>query len=88
MTKDYSQVKNKTQVELTFLDNSTMRGNFFSSVAQRVVDLLNDDREFIPFEDIAGNIRLVRKANIRDVQPTEQNNGGRDNKSEFIYYVA
>ncbi|MDH5437075.1 MAG: hypothetical protein OEX83_09975 [Gammaproteobacteria bacterium] len=88
MANDSSQVKNKTEVEITFLNGSSMRGNFFSAVTQRVVDLLNDTREFIPFEDIGGNIRLIRKANIRDVQPSEQDNGGRNNKSEFVYYVA
>ena len=44
---------------------------------ERVNDLLNDPRKFIPFEDITGTIRLVNKDSILTVVPADAENKGR-----------
>ena len=67
-----------TEVELTFLDRGTMRGRFFVSRGQRVADVLNDARSFLPFADISGAVRLVNKNTIVHVKPTQQGDGGRE----------
>lgn len=71
------QQKDKTEVEVTFVNGSTMRGHFYVAPAQRVADVLNDTRSFLPFEDIANTVRLLNKANIMDVKPAHQQGGGR-----------
>ena len=67
-----------TEVELTFLDRTTMRGRFFVARGQRVADVLNDTRSFLPFGDIGGVVRLVNKRAIVQVKPARQDDGGRE----------
>jgi hypothetical protein len=75
---DAFPVKIDTEVELMFLDRATMRGRFFVSRGQRVADVLNDARTFLPFADISGAVRLINKSTIVQVKPTQQDNGGRE----------
>jgi hypothetical protein len=67
-----------TEVELTFLDGATMRGRFFVARGQRVADVLNDTRSFLPFADISGAVRLVNKSAVVHVKPSRQDDGGRE----------
>ena len=73
---DFS-TKVSTEVELTFVDRTTMRGWFFATRTQRVSDVLNDQRTFVPFADLGGAVRLVNKHNILEVRPSHQEDGGR-----------
>ena len=41
---------------------------------ERVTDLLNDPRRFIPYEDISGQVRVVNKSMIVSVIPLDENN--------------
>ncbi len=71
------QHKDKTEVEVTFVNGAMMRGHFFIAATQRVADVLNDDRQFLPFEDVGNTVRLINKATIVDVKPAYQESGGR-----------
>jgi hypothetical protein len=62
--------KDKQEVELLLSTNTGMKGYFFLAKGQRAIDMLNDNRRFVPFEDISGNIRLINKENIISVRPT------------------
>lgn len=75
--RDEFPSKDSAEVELTFTDRTKMRGWFFVSRAQRVSDVLNDTRCFVPFADISGAVRLVNKTTIIDVKPSHQQDGGR-----------
>jgi hypothetical protein len=66
-----------TEIELTFVDRSKMRGWFFASRTQRVSDVLNDPRIFVPFVDVNGAVRLVNKSTVVEVRPAHQEDGGR-----------
>ncbi len=77
----------KTEVELQCTDGITLRGNLYVDEMKRVNDLLNDERAFIPFMDISGRVRLVNKNLIISVLPSEQENGGRGEKSIHTYAV-
>ncbi|WP_439817039.1 DUF6812 domain-containing protein [Zavarzinia sp. CC-PAN008] len=66
---DERVVKDKTDVEVHFTDGTSMRGNFFVEPEQRVIDMLNDSRAFIPFQDMSGAIRLINKTLITNVKP-------------------
>jgi hypothetical protein len=75
---DAFPIKVDTEVELILLDRATMRGRFFVSCGQRVADVLNDSRSFLPFVDISGAVRLVNKSAIVQVKPARQDDGGRE----------
>ena len=62
--------KDKKEVELLLTTGSGMKGFFFLAKGQRSLDMLNDSRKFIPFEDISGSVRLVNKETIVSVKPS------------------
>ena len=66
------QETEKISVELLLTSGNSIRALLFVSGMQRVNDLLNDGRSFIPFEDISGQLRLVNKAMIVTVIPSGQ----------------
>ena len=68
---------NKIEVELLLTGGTTFRANLFVHDMERVTDLLNDPRKFIPFEDVTGQIRLVNKESILTVIPADSENAGR-----------
>ncbi len=68
---------NKIEVELLLNGGTTFRVNLFVHDMERVTDLLNDPRKFIPFEDVTGQIRLVNKESIQTVIPADSENAGR-----------
>lgn len=63
-------MKDKKEVELLLSTGNGMKGYFFLAKGQRPLDMLNDSRKFIPFEDISGSVRLVNKDCIISVKPT------------------
>jgi DnaJ-domain-containing protein 1 len=64
--------KSKLQVEMELDDGAVLRGCVFVSQRQRLPDLLNDDRQFLPFETTDGLITIVRKEVVRRVTPLNQ----------------
>ena len=64
--------KVKTEVELTLTDGSVLGGEMFMHADQRVLDLLNDDRRFVPFETFDGAISVINKSVIAKITPLEQ----------------
>ena len=63
-------VKDRQEVELVLSTGNGMKGYFFLAKGQRPLDMLNDSRKFIPFEDVSGSVRLVNKECIVSVKPT------------------
>ena len=70
-TNPMHQETEKISVELLLSTGSSIRVNLFLSGEQRVSDLLNDDRNFIPFQDISGQTRLVNKDRIVTAIPPD-----------------
>jgi DnaJ-domain-containing protein 1 len=64
--------KSKLQVEMELDDGAVLRGSVFVSQRQRLPDLMNDDRQFLPFETTDGLITIVRKQVVRRVTPLKQ----------------
>ena len=75
MYSSSSLVKQKlmAEVEITLTDGSVLRGNFFLNPQERIVDMLNDDRRFLPFSDHSGVVTVVSKAAINSIRPVMQN---------------
>ncbi len=63
--------KTKTEVELTLTDGSVLAGVLFMHADQRVLDIVNDDRAFIPFEDADGQLTVINKSMIAHIRPME-----------------
>jgi len=65
----------KKQAEVKFSDGHSIFGHFFVSPnpqgfpeSQNVIELLNDDRSYIPFEIADGEITLLQKGSISIVR--------------------
>ena len=56
--------KNSRIVRLKVSDGSVIKGRIFLDADERVIDMLNDERDFIPFEDEASAIFCVNKNQI------------------------
>jgi len=64
--------KTKLNVEMEIDGGARLVGFVFVSQRQRLPDLLNDDRAFLPFETVDGLIKIIRKSTIRCVTPLHQ----------------
>ncbi|MDH3472473.1 MAG: hypothetical protein OEM59_02175 [Rhodospirillales bacterium] len=63
--------KTKTEVTLTLANSWTLRGFIFTAPEERISDLLNDPRDFIPFLDASGPMRFLAKRQIVEIRPVE-----------------
>lgn len=61
--------KVKAEVEMTTHDGVLLKGKFFTVPSQRVLDVLNDERSFLPFETEDGDIYIVNKTFIARIRP-------------------
>ncbi len=73
MLKDASfRTKTKVRVDLQLEDRSTLDGFVFCSQGERVSDILNDAREFLPFETHTKDIMMLRKGVITSILAREE----------------
>lgn len=56
-------------VEAQLADGSSIFGKVFLSAQGRLSDLLNDERDFLPFELSDGSFMAIAKAHLRRVAP-------------------
>ena len=66
--------KVKTEVELVLTDGTVLSGVMFMHAEQRVLDIVNDDRKFVPFASFDGPVRVINKAVIAHITPLERDN--------------
>ena len=65
--------KFKHEVKIRLHDGTEVQTNLFlSSPQQRLVDMLNDSRIFVPAEDNDGGVVMLNKSFIALVIPTDQ----------------
>ncbi len=64
--------KSKLEVEVEFTDGARLLGSLFTKQMQRLSDLLNDPREFLPVQTPEGLIVHLRKATIARVTQLDQ----------------
>ena len=65
--------KIKTEVELVLTDGTVFSGNMFMHAEQRILDIVNDDRQFVPFVSFDGPVRVINKTVIAHITPVERN---------------
>lgn len=79
MLKDTSyRAKKKVAVNLQLADGTLLDGFIFCNQGERVSDVLNDPREFLPFETHTSDIMMLRKGTIgtilaRDAETVKKN---------------
>lgn len=61
--------KEKIDVEVMLTDAAGIRGSFFMKQGERIIDMLNDTRMFVPFEDTQGQVHMLNKSQIIRVRP-------------------
>jgi hypothetical protein len=64
--------KNKLLVELELDSGSVLTGHVFVGQQQRLSDLMNDEREFLPFEALDGSITIFTKWMARRITPLDK----------------
>ena len=69
---DQLKPKSKVEVELVLSDGTVLKGNLFLSVQQRILDSLNDERAFVPFEDAENVLTVLNKSAITRIKPVDQ----------------
>ncbi|MDX5361164.1 MAG: DnaJ domain-containing protein [Alphaproteobacteria bacterium] len=67
------QLRLRTRVRVTaaLTEGHMLDGFLFLGERERLVDLMNDARRFLPFETITGEFVLIAKDEIRAVRPAE-----------------
>ncbi|GEQ96800.1 hypothetical protein JCM17844_04370 [Iodidimonas gelatinilytica] len=61
-------------VELVLADGSQLSGHVFLGRGERVSDLLNDDKLFLPFRVENGELLLIAKSSIALCKPLDRPN--------------
>ena len=61
--------KQKMPADIELVDGSRLKVMLFVSPQGRVLDMLNDNRAFLPLESDCGEVFFVRKDSIRRVAP-------------------
>lgn len=61
-----------TEVQLAMADGTALTGYFFTAEGQRLIDVMNDQRDFLPFSHEDGTLTLIRKSVIVSITPVEQ----------------
>jgi|GEM_PF-5725899 len=64
--------KTKTRTTLKLKDGSVLNGHVYCSQDERLSDLLNDSKRFLPFETMDGEIIFVTKDAMSQVMPKEK----------------
>ena len=59
--------KSQIEVELYLDDGSHYFGKFGIGQSERLSDMMNDDRNFLPFETSEGHVVIIRKTIISKV---------------------
>jgi hypothetical protein len=83
-TTDSQSKKTKMEIQVCFMNGTAMRGFVYVTDGERVADLLNDGRQFIPFLDAGNSVRLINKMNILDVKPANQDTGDPNRKLSVV----
>ncbi len=73
----------KTEVELTMADGSVLYGEMFLSGECQVLDILNGEKQFLPFEGMDGAVSVINKTAIAKI--TQYSNVHSDDGKLFAF---
>ncbi|MDP6707434.1 MAG: tetratricopeptide repeat protein [Alphaproteobacteria bacterium] len=75
--------KKKSAVSVITVDGAVFEGHFYVGGLERISDMLNRRREFIPFDTVDGATHIFNRHGIARVVPREDRDGASDN----VYYA-
>jgi hypothetical protein len=61
----------RQRVRIINFNDTITEGYVFVAYGQRISDLLNDDREFLPVESASGEVRVISKRAIMEIEMLE-----------------
>ena len=61
--------KNEVSVNIILTNGTTLAGFVFAADGQRLLDLMNDHRAYIPCTDADGNFTIMQKSTIVRITP-------------------
>jgi hypothetical protein len=67
MADGFIPSKDKTSVSITIDGDDVLDGSLFIPSHERLVDVLNDERMFLPFETTDGEFLVINKAIVRTI---------------------
>ena len=72
MTLPTDMKKNEVEVNIVLTDGSALDCCVFAEEGQRLLEIMNDDRAYIPYTDSDGNITIIQKTTIARITPVNQ----------------
>jgi len=75
MADSFIPTKDKTSVSIVLNDGETLEGSLFVPSHDRLVDMLNDERMFLPFETTKGDFLVLNKAAIKTISSRKEERG-------------
>ena len=73
----------KTEVELTMTNGTVLHGEMFLCAEQQVLDILNGDRQFLPFEGVDGAVSVINKSAIAKITQYDKSDSNVENLHAF-----
>jgi len=61
--------KKEVAVNIVLVDGTTFEGCVFAAEGQRLLDLMNDHRAYIPYTEADGNFTIIQKLTIARIIP-------------------
>ena len=75
MADSYIPSKDKKAVNIVFEDGSSEQGFLFVPNHDRLIDVMNDDRQFLPFESDNGEFIIISKSSIKGISNVNADGG-------------
>ncbi len=66
-----SRPKVRIAVEIAS-DETTLSGHVFLNPNERIIDMMNDDRQYVAFESADGTFEVLSKVLLRRIRPIDQ----------------
>ena len=78
----------KVEAEILLKDGTVFVGNLYSRKGERVSDILNDGRQFVPIETASGEVVILGKDTIARVSPRDVHANQKQRAGQRIRPVA
>jgi hypothetical protein len=75
MAESFIPTKDKSSVTILLGDGETLEGSLFIPSHDRLVDMLNDERMFLPFESSEGEFLVINKSAIKTISNRKEERG-------------
>ena len=64
--------KKEVEVTIVLTDGTTLDCCVFAEEGQRLLEIMNDHRDYIPYTDTDGSVTIIQKTTIARITPVNQ----------------